>query len=113
MSTNPRFVWHDLMAADVERAKSFYGELFGWKFKKGEGDPTYEHIYAGEVGIGGVMKNDPKWGAPPHWLGYVTSDDVDASVAAATKAGGKVMAPKMDIPTVGQFAVVMDPTGGV
>jgi uncharacterized protein len=113
MSTNPRFVWHDLMAADVDGAKRFYGELFGWTFKRGEGDASYEHIYAGETGIGGLMKNDPKFGAPPHWLGYIGVDDVDQTVAAVTKNGGKVHAPKMDIPTVGQFAVVADPQGAV
>ena len=109
MGTNARFVWHDLMAADVEGAKSFYGELFGWKFKRGEGDSNYEHIYAGEQGIGGVMKNDPQTGAPPHWLGYVAVDDVDQTVATITTNGGKVYMPKMDIPTVGSFAVTADP----
>lgn len=113
MSAKARFVWHDLMAADVEGAKSFYGELFGWKFKRGEGDPAYEHIYAGEQGIGGLMKNDPKLGAPPHWLGYVAVDNVDTAVSVVTQNGGKVHAPTMDIPTVGQFAVVADPQGAV
>jgi predicted enzyme related to lactoylglutathione lyase len=100
------------MAGDVERAKSFYGELFGWKFKRGEQDPSYEHIYAGEEGIGGILKNDPKWGAPPHWLGYVSVDNVDQSVSLVTKAGGKVYH-REDIPTVGQFAVCGDPQGAV
>src|SRR5215510_8485289 len=28
-----RFVWHDLLTKDVNAAKRFYGELFGWRFE--------------------------------------------------------------------------------
>lgn len=110
MSTNPRFVWHDLMANSVEKAKSFYGELFGWKFETGDHD--YTHIKAGEQHIGGLMKNDPKWGAPPHWIGYVGVDDIKPAVASVTKNGGKVLVQE-DIPNVGQFAICQDPQGAV
>ena len=30
-------VWFDIPADDVERAKSFYSALFGWKIKKSRG----------------------------------------------------------------------------
>jgi predicted enzyme related to lactoylglutathione lyase len=98
------------MAADVEGAKKFYGELFGWRFKRDQND--YEHINAGDIGIGGVMKN-PQAGAPPHWLGYIAVDDVDKTVAVIQKNGGKVHMAKMDIPEVGQFAITADPHGAV
>jgi uncharacterized protein len=107
-----RFVWHDLMAADVEAAKRFYGELFHWHFKRGEHDP-YEHISAGEHPIGGMMKLDPAHGAPPHWLGYVSVDDVDACLARITKHGGRVATPKMTAGEAGEFAVALDPQGAV
>ena len=107
----PRFVWHDFMAADVGGAKRFYGELFGWSFEAG--DHGYEHISAAGTMIGGVMKLDPKWGAPSHWIGYVGVDDVDQAVATITRSGGKVHMPKMDIPNTGQFAVCADPQGAV
>jgi predicted enzyme related to lactoylglutathione lyase len=109
MTPSPRFVWHDLLADDIEGAKRFYGELFGWRFKKGESDESYEHVYAGETAIGGIMKNPSP--IPPHWLAYVGVDDVDASVAAVTSAGGRRLSPTTDMPTVGQFAAVADPTG--
>jgi uncharacterized protein len=111
MGGTSKFVWHDFMAADVGGAKRFYGELFGWTFKAGDHD--YEHIVAGGKEIGGLMKLDPKHGAPPHWVGYVSVDDVDASVAAVTKNGGKIYVPKMDIPKVGQFAICADAQGAV
>src|SRR6266567_183580 len=111
MGGTSKFVWHDFMAADVGGAKRFYGELFGWTFKPGDHD--YEHIVAGGKEIGGMMKLDPKHGAPPHWVGYVSVDDIDASIAAVTKNGGKIYVPKMDIPKVGQFAICADAQGAV
>jgi predicted enzyme related to lactoylglutathione lyase len=107
MGVSTRFFWHDLMAADVEGAKRFYGELFGWTFKSDKDD--YHHINAGSVGIGGIMKNQTP--APPHWIGYIAVDDVDKCVATIQKQGGKVLMPKMDMPEVGQFAYTADPHG--
>jgi uncharacterized protein len=111
MGGSARFVWHDFMAADVGGAKRFYGELFGWSFKPGDHD--YEHIVAGGQEIGGLMKLDPKHGAPPHWVGYVAVDDVDAATATVTRSGGQIYMPKMDIPNVGQFAICADAQGAV
>ena len=52
-----------------------------------------------------------KMGAPPHWLAYIGTPDVDKTVAQATKLGrGPTCAPQ-DIPTVGRFAVIADPQG--
>jgi predicted enzyme related to lactoylglutathione lyase len=106
MGVSSRFFWHDLMAADVEGAKKFYGELFGWRFKS---DKDYDHVMVGDVGIGGIMKNQSP--APPHWIGYIAVDDVDKTVATIQKNGGKVLMPKMDMPEVGQFAYTADAHG--
>ena len=108
MGGGSRFFWHDLMAADVEGAKKFYGELFGWKYKD---DKDYVHVIAGEAHIGGIMKNQSP--APPSWIGYIAVDDCDKAVAAIQKNGGKVLVPKMDMPEVGQFAYTADPVGAV
>ena len=110
MGGTSRFVWHDFYAADLAAAKRFYGELFGWSFKPG--DHGYEHIAAGGREIGGMMKLEPQMGAPPHWIGYVSVDDVDRAVAAVTQAGGQKFHQE-DIPNVGQFAVCADPQGAV
>src|SRR5215831_3228122 len=104
MSATSRFVWHDLMAIDVEAAKKFYGELLGWTFRRGKDDP-YEHISAGGQDIGGMLKVKTP-GTPQHWLGYISTDKVADTVAEVTKNGGKVIVPPTSIPTVGEFAVV-------
>lgn len=107
-----RFVWHELATKDVEGAKRFYGEVFSWKFDAGN-DPSYPHITAGDEMIGGIRQMRPEEPQPPSWLGYIAVDDVAATVAAITGAGGKVHVPTTKLENVGTFAVAADPTGAV
>jgi predicted enzyme related to lactoylglutathione lyase len=107
-----RFVWHDLNCKDVDGAQRFYGEIFNWKFEKGDSGP-YLHIKAGEEMIGGVRQMGADEKSPPHWMGYVAVDDVAATVGGITKAGGRVYMPTTVMDKVGTFAVTADPTGGV
>ncbi len=110
--TNGRFVWRELMTSDVDAAKKFYGELFGWSFKTAEMPGfTYTMIHAREKGVGGMMALDASMPAPPHWSSYLSVADVDATVARARAAGGTIHVAPTDIPEVGRFAVVADPTG--
>ncbi len=112
-----RHVWYDLMTTDTDGAKDFYGKVVGWTLTPFEGaqDP-YDMWTAGETPIGGLMPLPPEaqaQGAPPHWLAYITTPDVDATVARAQELGGNVIVPPQDIPTVGRFAVLADPFGAV
>jgi uncharacterized protein len=114
MSKHGKFVWHDLMTTDVEKAKGFYGELFGWKVKaESMGAMPYHLILIGERDIGGMMALDPKQGIPSHWYGYVTVDKIEPAVERLKAKGGQTMMPITDIPKIGRFAVASDPHGGV
>jgi uncharacterized protein len=102
------------MAADVDGAKRFYGELFGWSFKPGEhGD--YNHIESKGRMIGGMMAladEQKKMHVPPHWIGYVAVDSCEAAVERVKKAGGRVYHQE-SIDTVGKFAICADAQGAV
>jgi predicted enzyme related to lactoylglutathione lyase len=50
---------------------------------------------------------------PPHWLSYVASDDVVATIVRARKRGARIVADPEDIPGIGHFCVLEDPTGPV
>jgi predicted enzyme related to lactoylglutathione lyase len=52
-------------------------------------------------------------GVPPHWLPYVFVDDADATIAKAKKGGGTVQFGPENIPGIGRFGVIQDPTGAV
>src|SRR2546429_10018685 len=42
--TPASIVWFEIPADNVERAKKFYGALFGWKIEKFPGQMEYWHI---------------------------------------------------------------------
>jgi hypothetical protein len=115
MSSTGRFVWFDHLARDVEAARDFYTHVVGWGTQEWRGGAEpYAMWTAGGVPVGGLMKIPAEMeqaGTPPHWFGHVTVEDVDASAARAEELGGRVLSPPADIPEVGRYAIVADPTG--
>ncbi|MCP4705677.1 MAG: VOC family protein, partial [candidate division Zixibacteria bacterium] len=41
----------------------------------------------------------------------INVDDVDALVSKVTELGGQILHGPQDIPTVGRFVIIQDPTG--
>ena len=107
------FSWFELMTSDVDGAKKFYTNLFGWHTEAMPmGDMNYTIVKVGEEGLGGIMATPPQAaGTPPNWGVYVTVNDVDATARKAEELGGKILVPPTDIPTVGRFCVLQDPQG--
>ena len=109
-----RFSWHELMTTDHVAAFEFYRALFGWN-RNGEMDMGGGQIYAiygqGEKMYGGMFNRFGDMASmPPFWLVYINVKDVGKAVAIATKAGGTVQRPQMDIPG-GSIAILGDPQG--
>lgn len=111
-----RFVWYELMTTDVEGAKAFYGEVVGWRTRPAPGAVDYTLFCIGEDGVAGLMQQPDqvkKMGAPPMWLGYLGTDNVERTAKQVVALGGKQLLAAQDIPEVGRFAVVADPQGAV
>jgi len=74
------FVWDELLATDVDDAKRFYGEVFGWTSRDVPmGESTYTiFMRAGDVDVGGLMHR-PDERIPPNWTTYIGTGDVDAT----------------------------------
>jgi predicted enzyme related to lactoylglutathione lyase len=109
------FVWDELSTSDVEGAKSFYEGLFGWTSEDTDmaGMGTYTIFSLGETQLAGAMHamaGDP---SPPHWTTYIGVDDVDATSDKARSLGGVIHVEPTEIPGVGRFAIIADPTGAV
>ena len=108
-----RFVWHELMTTDTDAAAAFYSKVVPWKTQD-SGMPSYTLWMAGKTQVGGLT-GLPSDGAdsstPPHWIVYVSTPDVDATVAEAERLGGKVLKSATDIPNMGRYAVLTDPQG--
>ena len=121
MPAHGAFCWNELSTTDDEAAIKFYTDLLGWEVKAGtatacegsEAPPmVYNEIVVAGQHVGGIYKMGPEFGsAPSHWMPYVAVDDVDAKAARVTELGGSVCVPPTDIPRVGRFCVVNDPTG--
>jgi uncharacterized protein len=109
------FCWADLITGDQARANTFYEGLFGWKLKPGEGKESgYLHIVNGESYIGGVPPAHQKSAdAPPHWLIYFASADVDATFRRAKDMNARIVLRPMDLEGVGRVAMLADPQGAV
>jgi predicted enzyme related to lactoylglutathione lyase len=109
---NP-FVHIELMSTDVGKAKSFYGKLFDWQLEDMPmSEMTYTMIKVGEGTGGGLMKN-PMPGAPSSWVPYVLVDDVRAATAKAKSLGATLMKDVSEVPGMGWFSIITDPTGAI
>jgi uncharacterized protein len=48
---------------------------------------------------------------PSQWIPYIAVDNVDESLAKATKLGAKTCVPAMSIGEIGRIAIIQDPQG--
>ena len=110
------FVWHELNTTDVAAAEAFYSQLIGWTSKPWESNPSYKIWTLGREGRAGLyqLHEIPNVVTPPpHWLNYIGTPDVDATVRQAVEFGGKVVTSAADVPRVGRMAVLQDPQGAM
>ena len=105
--------WIELMTSDLPNALTFYREVFGWDLTD-HGPETGGYNTASINGrdIGGLGVPQPGMEHPPVWTTYIATDDVAQTVDAITAAGGTIIAPQMDVMTLGVMAVAQDTTGG-
>jgi uncharacterized protein len=106
------FCWNELMTSDPKAALRFYEGVFGWTHDDMDMGPggTYHVLKRGDKQSGGLMKH-PMAGAPTAWLAYVAVADVDASTKRAQQLKATVVVAPQDIPKIGRFSVIQDPTG--
>ncbi|CAJ1579996.1 VOC family protein [[Mycobacterium] wendilense] len=102
--------WIDLASSDLDRAKDFYGGIFGWTFESA-GAEYGGYTTARKDGrkVAGLMANDPQWQMPDAWSTYLHTADIDATLAKAVAAGGFSCGGAMDIPEQGRMAMLTDP----
>src|SRR5438270_8128280 len=94
--------YFEIQADDVKRAAQFYGQIFGWKFRKVEGLPI-EYFQIETEGIRGGLLQRP---APPPPLqsgtnAYVCSmqvENFDTVAQRIVEHGGQVALPKFAVP---------------
>ncbi|MFK7916236.1 MAG: VOC family protein [Pseudomonadales bacterium] len=107
----PNVVAHFAIEADdVERARGFYEALFGWQFEAW-GPPGFYLIQG--AGLHGALQQRQgalAAGTNRFELTFAV-DDLDASAARVTGAGGTLAGKSMTIPTVGTLQPFVDTEG--
>ena len=109
---NP-FCHVELASTDAAKAKTFYSSFFDWKLSDMDmgGGMTYTTFKPTDDSAGGGMMQQPQPGAPSAWLPYVLVDDVKAAAAKAKSLGGNVVVETQEVPNMGWFSIIIDPTG--
>lgn len=117
-----RVVHFEIPADDLERAKKFYAENFGWKLHQlGPEMSGYVLVQTGptdDKGMpqesafinGGLMKRDPSAASP---VLVIAVGDADKAIEKIERSGGKRVGEILDIPNVGRYGRAMDTEGNV
>lgn len=128
-----RVVHFEIQADDLERAKKFYADSFGWTFQQMGPElgnyvivitgPEPDEIGAGkvtmeDVGInGGMMKREaplPAGGTSPNaFTSVIGVANIDESIAKIDAAGGVPQTDKMEVPGVGKIRYYKDTEGNI
>jgi len=104
-------VWFEIPANNLERARKFYGALFGWKIEAFPGMPDYWHIDTGgadDTPDGGML---PRKHSTQPITNYVNVESVARAAAKVEKLGGKIMKPRTAVPQMGYFVICRDTEG--
>jgi predicted enzyme related to lactoylglutathione lyase len=116
-------VHFEIPSDDIERAKMFYNNLFGWKIEKYSGtndsqltsaatDQPIDYWIVSTVDDkgnkalgGGLMKRQMP---EQHITNYINVGSVDDYSSKVKDLGGKVLSPKHAVPGMGYFVLCQD-----
>jgi len=98
--SDSKMTWFEVPAENADRARTFYGGLFGWQFQAF--DETGDYQVTDE---GAVSSSDRKG-----LLLYFSTSDIVASVARVGELGGDASEPS-GIPGVGRYSTCTDTEG--
>jgi uncharacterized protein len=116
-------VHFDIPAIDIEKIKKFYMDLFGWSMNNYPGPTVYYLVGTVPVdekmmmpirpGVNGGLydRKDstiPEMAKPTN---YISVESVEEYSKKVMDLGGKIVVPKMEIPGLGWWALVLDPEG--
>ncbi|MEY2399376.1 MAG: uncharacterized protein QOJ00_2550 [Actinomycetota bacterium] len=113
VNENGTLCWNELNTWNLDAAKPFYAEVFGWDISD---NPEYGEFSVGGRVVGGMMPLSTErvpQETPEHWLVYFAVDDINAAVAKINELGGTVMMEPFEAGGVGLMTVNKDPQGAV
>ena len=109
-----RIRWHDLLAADWEKAFAFYGDVFGWQKENPDSAAMsgYQLFSIGGQTIGGIFTK-PATVPVPFWLFYFNVGNIDAAVKRVKAGSGQVLEDPLEVSDGDWIVQCTDPQGAV
>ncbi|SFK87259.1 hypothetical protein SAMN05444581_1358 [Methylocapsa palsarum] len=106
--------WHELLAADAEKAFAFYSRIFGWRKAEAEVGPIgiYQPFSSGGQTTGGIFTK-PATAPFPFWLYYFGVADIDAAAERVRTGGGQILEGPLEIPGGSWVTRCLDPQGAI
>ena len=98
----------EIPADDIARAKTFYGNVFGFEFE--DWDATITMIGASDGGIGGDI---PRRSTVPHPTVVITVDDLDETLEAVITGGGEQVGEIQILDEDSRYAYFKDTEGNI
>lgn len=108
---SPQLVWVDIPVADLARAERFYQSVLGLKLER-DGDEKAVFRHEGSQVSGCLVvdsRNEPSTKGPLVYLSV--EGHLEAAVAAAVEAGGRVLEEPHSLAPYGWRAIVVDSEG--
>jgi hypothetical protein len=101
--------WHELVTADVERAKAFYRGLLGWEYEAGPSGHTM--VINADTAIAAMREHSESESVPAgSWIPYFGVKGVNDAQHKAEQSGGRTLTTPADGP-IGRTALLADPQG--
>ena|SRR5690349_1232981 len=101
----------ELPVKNMERARGFYGKLFGWSFQPGP-DANYTIFSTPGERIGGGLFA-PQPNMPFKVTNYLCVDSIDEAAPKVKSLGGKLLNEKTEVPGYGFMQHFEDPEGNL
>ena len=103
----------EIPAKDPNKLRQFYSDVFGWKFKNSAAQNLqYWQISTGTKHLPGVNGGMYKKGSDNQTpVNYVSTPDINESMAEIERAGGHITVGKKGTPEHGWTAIGTDPEG--
>lgn len=104
--------WMDVVSTDLKRSVDFYQKLFSWQLEEpmGHHGGEYRLFSHDDALVAGAEEIGADKGLP-RWTVFVSTSNMDESIARVDSAGGRVTFNPQPLEQLGEIAMIQDPLG--
>lgn len=111
------FCWFDLAATHADRARDFYGQLFGWEASNQSANGgSFTRFRCAGLDVGSLYQlsgTQLRSGVPSHWTPYIRILHLEETLARAAECGGRVVVRPFVVDRVARIALIQDAVGAL